>query len=685
MALEEKAAKKKEEETKKFVETMKIAETADFDRELVDGYNRTYYVYKDNRGNYIESNSLVENSGAKPVHSICGKICACLDLIRKESGEYSGEERKEWVDMSKPRRCSYDKYEVGTRKKIDTVKLGVKYDVETRKMIDRILREGPSLNNTPTRIPGVEDCGITLRQLRAIMANIIRRCRAEKWTDRDGKPLSPDNVTLYDADKYIIRPFTVKSKQSLVTSMPSTAGSQPPRFFVSHWWGESVKDFIACIEQAVRDFTLNNGITDDERGGGMSQDTPVWVCAYGNNQWDLSDITEDPQDSGFAKAMNIAKGRTVTVLDKGGVVFTRVWCIYELNLTLVNPQGGENNQESQEGLWAVYTANRHTYREAYDSFTEVRDAVGIISGGATSDGGASDTTAREKEFPYQLIKKSLDIQIEDAEASEETDRVHILNAIVGHTGDQLNNNPPKTHPMYSELNDSLKGRFASSASSLQGAVKEGETEWKDMLVAMSKSTTKGQMKFVFNKNGGWSDLTMVQAAQLMAHLPLNINTLMIYEAEYGAEFMNAVIQRIKQFSNIRFLNIFYTTVVGEEGGQEVGVCEYGAEFMNAVIQQIKQFRNIELLNICDTTVVGEEGGQEVGVRLAEVLATNTTIIDIIMDDTNLIDDKNKEQWGDALLRNKTVDELSLTGVEYEIVDYLKTRTAARSPRLNIEV
>ena len=102
---------------------------------------------------------------------------------------------------------------------------------------------------------------------------------------------------------------------SFVSSLPSTVGSQPPRFFVNHWWGEPVKDFIAYIEQAVRDFTINKSDEHDRRDGGMPQDTPVWVCAYGNNQWDLADITENPLHSGFTQAMKIAKGRTITVLD----------------------------------------------------------------------------------------------------------------------------------------------------------------------------------------------------------------------------------------------------------------------------------------------------------------------------------------------------------------------------------
>merc|ERR1740124_666858 len=407
----------------KLSETLEIAEIVNFSRELVDGYDRTYYVYEYDEGDEIESNSLVEG----------------------------GEERKERVDMSKPRKCSYDTYDGRTKKKIGTVTLGDEYDAETRKMIDSILLGGPSPKSSPT-IPPVQVRGITHRQLRAIMANIKRRCLDEVWTNWKGEPLSPDQVNLYDLDRYLIRPFTVKCKQSLVTRMPSTAGSQPPRFFVSHWWGETVKDFIACIEQAVRDFAMNYSGHDihEDRGGGMSQDTPVWVCAYGNNQWNLADITEDPQDSGFAKAMTIAKGRTITVLDKEGKVFTRVWCIFELHLTLVAPQEGKKNKKTQEGEWAVYTASRHTYRDPHE-FVEERDAVGIISGGSTFDcGDARITTAREKNFPYQLIKKALTIQVEDAEASEKLDRVHILNSIVGHTGKDLNSNPPKTHPRYSE-------------------------------------------------------------------------------------------------------------------------------------------------------------------------------------------------------------------------------------------
>ena len=88
------------------------------------------------------------------------------------------------------------------------------------------------------------------------------------------------------------------STKSFAKCLPSTAGVHPPRFFASHWWGEPVCDFVSCIEQFVRDFATNAEDEDDKRGGGMTEDTPIWVCAYANNQWQLAgDIPDDPKDS----------------------------------------------------------------------------------------------------------------------------------------------------------------------------------------------------------------------------------------------------------------------------------------------------------------------------------------------------------------------------------------------------
>merc|ERR1719487_2171218 len=78
---------------------------------------------------------------------------------------------------------------------------------------------------------------------------------------------------------------------------PAGTRAQTPNWFVSHWWGEPVLDFIACVEQHAKVRALK------------PEDAVYWVCAYANNQHKLdSDITADPKDSAFAKAMQMCEG-----------------------------------------------------------------------------------------------------------------------------------------------------------------------------------------------------------------------------------------------------------------------------------------------------------------------------------------------------------------------------------------
>jgi len=555
-----------------------------------------------------------------------------------DDGMRKGAEKEEFVDMSQPRPCSFNKTDWSGRK--------VKEIVE-------IKAPAPYTNSTS---PPVQFNGITVRQLRAIWANISRRCVPEGWTDHKNNLLKPEDVSLYDVDKHIIRPFTVEKEVPFVEMLPSTAGPQPPRFFISHWWGEPVRDFILCLERAILDFRKNRDDEDERRGGGMSADTPVWVCAYANNQWALGeDIPDDPNQLGFTRAMEVAVGRTITILDKDGIVFSRIWCAFELFLTF-------KGTKTKNGLWAVYTAHTHNYKNPNGRDEEERKALGIISGGSTSDLTFSDRiTARETAFPFELIKKSLSIQVESAESSVESDRIHILNSIVGNPSNELNNTPHTTHNKYAELNDTLRGNFASSAASLQRAAKEGGEVWKRMIEALSKGSVRGEMVFDFDPDGPWSGLTAVQATELVAHLPLTIDELTIY-SDYGIEFMRALIERVLEFHNMKYLDIFQTSVM----------------------ERVKKFHNLERLGILRTLVGGEEEGQEAGLRLAEILSWNTTI-ELIRLPAGLVGVKNVEKWGNALMENKTLTTFYYSGkLRDEIVDELKTKTKDRKPKLKIE-
>jgi len=76
--------------------------------------------------------------------------------------------------------------------------------------------------------------------------------------------------------------------------------------------------------------------------------------------------------------MEVANYRTISILDKDGLVFERIWCIFELHLALIKVQEKRGNGVHLDwnGLWAVYTAHEHIYREGKKD-EEIRRAVGL--------------------------------------------------------------------------------------------------------------------------------------------------------------------------------------------------------------------------------------------------------------------------------------------------------------------
>jgi len=517
-----------------------------------------------------------------------------------------GEKKKEFVEMSLPRPCSYSS-------KTD-------YDGDVK---ETTILGKPSYDSSS--VLAVEQRGITLRQLRAVWANIVRRCVLEGWTDYNGELLKPEDVTLYDAHKYVIRPFTVEKKTSFVRALPSTAGSQPPRFFISHWWGCPVIQFMQCLEQAVLDFRVNCGIYGDQdsRGGGMTADTPVWVCAYVIDQWDLI-ITFDPRDKVHIKAMQVAEWRMINIMDKEGTCFDRIWNLFEINQIVIGSSRKKATEKSKDGVWAVYTHHSHSYKEADNNEVEERNAVGIILGGTTSDLGIFERIfTREAPFPFESIKKSLTRQVENITTynnHESDDKRKILNCMIGQSLKNLNDDVPASHEKYDEFNNIFSGSFASSAASLQRVGKESDEGWKNIIKAFSKGSMRGELYLDFNSDGVFGELSAVRAIQLVTYLPLTIDRLIIADAQYGAEFMEALIERVKQLHRLKELTIEKSSVGGEKEGQEIGL------------------------------------------RLVKTLSTNTTIERLSLWDTNFIGQDNVKDWGAALMKNNTLTELNLKGI-----------------------
>ena len=138
--------------------------------------------------------------------------------------------------------------------------------------------------------------GITLTQLRDLWTKIAGLADEDgylqDWKDYGGKMCHKDTVNLYDVVDYLVKPETLARKCSYVELVaPPGTKAQTPRWFVSHWWGEPVKDFIKAVEYharqrfAPRGEWKYSGGTDEKKpeheivGEPADADATYWVRA----------------------------------------------------------------------------------------------------------------------------------------------------------------------------------------------------------------------------------------------------------------------------------------------------------------------------------------------------------------------------------------------------------------------
>ena len=95
--------------------------------------------------------------------------------------------------------------------------------------------------------------GVLLPQIRAVVQHCLRRCASEAWTDHYDNAIPADGFSLYDVSSRVLAPATYTRQCSYVELVaPAGTCAQTPKWFVSHWWGEPVMDFIACGEEHAR-------------------------------------------------------------------------------------------------------------------------------------------------------------------------------------------------------------------------------------------------------------------------------------------------------------------------------------------------------------------------------------------------------------------------------------------------
>ncbi|GFH44313.1 hypothetical protein CTEN210_00787 [Chaetoceros tenuissimus] len=334
--------------------------------------------------------------------------------------ELGHDKRAKKIHMNKPIPTVYNQHYSKSTKIKKQTRIGTDiYNVSTT--------SDNGIHEAPFRSLKVEARGITYRQMSAIMANVKRRCEKEGWTrevvdSETNRPsgtyirLTPDIVNMHDIERYVIGPYTQATGRSLVESLPSTAGTQPPRFFVVHTWNEKYENAMACIKTMIHDFSSNKSTIDDERGGGMTIDTPIWIDAFALGPCQSNDET---RKSSIVTAMETTNLRSVVLLDRFGDIFSNIECLKQIEMSLCLSRSRRlsidmDYGESRKGKsLAVYTSVKHSYEHPkYGKLS--RKAIGLCQGRATIDANYTfHASIREHSFPTDRLKTMKGLKIDD--------------------------------------------------------------------------------------------------------------------------------------------------------------------------------------------------------------------------------------------------------------------------------
>lgn len=401
-------------------------------------------------------------------------------------------------------------------------------------------------NTGPCVIPEPEHRGITVRQLKDVAVQILLLCEKKGWTSVDPNnhhsALRPEQVTLYDLVHHYISPLTKKHDCSYVELVAK--GQQTPVWYVSHWWGESALDFIACIATHAFD-------------RGISEDSSYWICAYALNQHKLGlELGKHPTEAPFCKAMKLTRG-VVSVLDHACECYTRIWCCFEISIAIKDLQQ-TLREESKRSNSSEYLLDIYT-------MVPKEGAIGLTDGGVVpadkfqlSENGSLDLTrprsnchsaqnTRQNHFPQEQCVQAMNIRLEKASASIELDKRRILNLICGR-GQSIGKEPPASHENYQHLNALLWGRFA--ASMYRRALKNGE----QMATYNDKLVSAPLYRLYFNL--GFSP-RLHDAAGLsgfMNALPPTLEVLQI-DTQLPLELVDVIAGGIQRLQNLQHLTL----------------------------------------------------------------------------------------------------------------------------------
>ncbi|CAJ1433621.1 unnamed protein product, partial [Effrenium voratum] len=425
---------------------------------------------------------------------------------------------------------------------------------------------------------------ISPEQLAVVLSFAQEHCR--KWHDFNqrsktcGKALSLEMLNLYHLTAWVIIPATQERNCAMVELLSEK--SQVPEWFVSHWWGEPIVAFHRCVE-------LHRKIRD------LPDTVGYWVCAYANRQHALKgEVTADPRETSFFRALQLSKG-VLLILDEAtadsgpATPFTRIWCAFEEFVALRRGErrlldiAADSSVKTQLLTEGVAPADEEEARKC---------GAGYPAAKVRSD--------REKSFPLEVLKAGLTLQLERAQASEESDRWHILNCIAGRG---LDLEPLASHPSYERVNRTLRAIFA--VAGWRQAVELDIAEALGLPEVLRADEEREQLVLDFTGSQGIGDR---HAAQLGAALAPGLRDLELscrWCTEVSHEFLVQLAPSLRTLTSLLRLKLGFGFAAKRV--QPVGV----EALANALPRSLKEL----FLDFNDGNSLGDESLQAIALRM----------------------------------------------------------------------
>ena len=201
-----------------------------------------------------------------------------------------------------------------------------------------------------------------------------------------------------------------------------------------------------------------------------------------------------------------------------------VWCCFEIYKSLLD-------------------VGTTTARKTYDVYTAVpkTGAVGITDGIVANDANAAAKQKRESLFPLERVR--LDIKLQLAESSVESDRKSILNDICEQDAEA---EPPMQHAKYDMMNGMLAGRFA--AGILRVVIARGKP-----LVPYLNALQQSRLSTLILDLSNLIKFTDKELKLLTAALPSEVEelTINLEKSKASEEGVAALVKHVVKFPKLR--------------------------------------------------------------------------------------------------------------------------------------